>query len=114
MFLWRNQKNINTFLVVNKKFAEWLSHDSDRAKCRLNIVQPSMKSKSRSVIVYGTGQGASWQMFVRSFIRLETSAKYTDLTLLMPVRTPLPGSDFYVASVCQSSHNKKHLILSYV
>ena len=31
---------------------------------RLNIVQPSMKSRSRSLMVDGSGQGASWQMCV--------------------------------------------------
>ena len=30
---------------------------------RLNIVQPSMKSRSRSVTVDGNGQGASWWMY---------------------------------------------------
>ena len=34
---------------------------------RLNIVQPEVKSKSRSVIVVGSGQGASWRMCVHVF-----------------------------------------------
>ena len=38
---------------------------------RLHIVQPSMKSWSRSVAVDGNGQDASWEMCVWSFISLE-------------------------------------------
>ena len=34
------------------------------AKHRLNIVKPSVKSRSRSVMVIDSGQGESWQMCV--------------------------------------------------
>ena len=37
------------------------------AKCRINIVQPSMKSRPRSLTVDGSGLGASWQMGKSSF-----------------------------------------------
>ena len=30
---------------------------------RLNNVQPSVKNRSRSVTVDGSGQGASWRMY---------------------------------------------------
>ena len=40
---------------------------------RLNIVQPSVKSRSASVTLDGSGQGVSWQMCVRSFISVEAS-----------------------------------------
>ena len=40
---------------------------------RLNIVQPSVKSRSRSGMVDGSGQDVSWPMCVRSFISVEAS-----------------------------------------
>ena len=35
---------------------------------RLNIVQPSIKSRSRTAMVNGSGQGASCRMFVCLFV----------------------------------------------
>ena len=63
---------------------------------RLNIVQPSIESRSRSVTGNGSGQSASWQMRVWSFISLEALVfeKQINLKLLMP------KSDPYFAHAC--------------
>ena len=45
-------------------FATAASVQVKKLKNRLNIDQPSMKSRTGSVMADGSGQGASWQMYV--------------------------------------------------
>ena len=74
---------------------------------RLNIVQSSMQSRSRSVLADGSGQGASWQTFVWILLaqRHGFFEKCTNWKLLKPTLTitmPLPPMLWETFTPCYS------------
>ena len=81
----------------------------------LNIVKPSMKSRSRSATVDGSGQGTSWQEYVCSFISLEALvfekrklSTATELTSLMLPPPPMTMSEVTpLAPAYLSSHDSR-------
>ena len=99
----------NTYThTVNKKFAKWLSRQLMMFKKQswthvLNIVQSSLKSRSRSVTVDGSELGESWLIVYEVSLAytplcLRNGAKRTDLTLLTPTTpTTAQESDPYPA-----------------
>ena len=86
----------------------------------MNIVKPSMKNRSRSATVDGSGQGTSWQEYVCSFISLETLvfekrklSTATDLTLFMlpppsvTMSEVTPVAPAYLSSHDSQGHNSR-------
>ena len=86
----------------------------------MNIVKPSMKNRSRSATVDGSGQGTSWQEYECSFISLETLvfekrklSTATDLTLFMlpppsvTMSEVTPLAPAYLSSHDSQGHNSR-------
>ena len=94
-----NRINWTWDLMIHRPERYPLGHP-DTSKCRLNIVQPNMKSRSWSIMFNGSGPPASWQVCVCVCVCevslaqmpwcLRNGTKGTDLTVLMLTMMPKP------------------------